>query len=123
MDKTLAAPYRTLLLAQRATLLAQLATLRGGDRGRVEASAEHFGQPEDSHAQVVTARDLELALDDRESTELRAVDAALARIEAGRYGECADCGADIPAARLLAAPEALRCVTCQTQVEAAQPAT
>ena len=99
-------------------------TLRGGDGGRVEASAEHFGQPGGSHAQVATARDLELALDDRESTELRAVDAALARIEAGRYGECADCGADIPAARLLAAPmKPAAGVTRQTQVEAAQPAT
>lgn len=122
MDKTLATPYQTLLLAQRATLLAQLATLRGGDRGRVEASAEHFGQHEDSRAQVATERDLELALDDRESIGLRAVDAALARIEAGRYGECTDCGADIPAARLQAAPEALRCLACQTRLETAQPA-
>ena len=122
MDQTLTHPFKALLMTQRATLLAQLSTLRGGDIGRVEASAAHFGQPEDSRAQLATERELELALDDRESTGLRAVDAALARMEAGSYGSCADCGADIPAARLLAAPEALRCVACQTQFEAAQPA-
>ena len=44
MDKTLAAPYRTLLLAQRASLLAQLATLRGGaalGQAGLESKAAH----------------------------------------------------------------------------------
>jgi DnaK suppressor protein len=122
MNETDTTPFKALLMTQRATLLAQLATLRGGDIGRVAASAAHFGQPEDSRAQVATERAMELALDDRESTELRAVDAALARIAADSYGVCTDCGADISPARLLAAPEALRCLPCQARFEAAHPA-
>lgn len=38
--------------------------------------------------------------------------AALARIEAGNYGACAVCGAEIALARLAALPTATRCITC-----------
>lgn len=117
MDSKMTAPLQAQLLAQRDSLLRQLAQLRGGDVGRVEASAEHFGQSEDSTAQVTTERELELALDDRETAELREVNLALQRIEAGTYGECTDCGADIPAPRLHAAPEAARCIGCQEKLE------
>lgn len=110
-------PFQKQLLAQRASLVEQLATLRGGAVGRAQASAEHFSRAEDSDAQVNSARDLEFALDDRESAEIRLVDAALERIKAGSYGQCLDCGEDIPAARLHAAPEAPRCIACQEKIE------
>ena len=109
--------FKEQLLAQRASLLAQLHTLRGGSVGRAEASADHFGRAEDSDAQVNSARDLEFALDERETAELRSVDAALARIAAGTYGECIDCGVSIPVARLHVAPEAARCIACQEKTE------
>jgi DnaK suppressor protein len=35
----------------------------------------------------------------------------------GRYGLCIDCGCEIPAARLEAVPEAVRCVACQRLFE------
>lgn len=113
------APFKKQLLAQRASLLAQLSNLRDNE-GRVEASAEHFAPAQDSTAQVSTARELELTLDARESIELDMVDAALHRIEDGSYGLCIDCGAEIPAARLHAAPEASRCIACQEKTEKPQ---
>lgn len=117
MSTRITAPFQKQLLAQRANLLEQLAGLRGGTVGRAEASAEHFGHPEDSEAQVNSARDLEFALDERETAELRLLDAALDRIKAGTYGQCTDCGVDIPAARLHAAPAASRCLACQQKTE------
>lgn len=118
MSTQITAPFKKQLQAQRASLLAQLASLRGGTVGRAEASAAHFGErTEDSRAQQATERELEFALDARESAELDAIDAALKRIEDGVYGVCIDCGADIPAARLHAAPETARCITCQDQQE------
>lgn len=111
------APFQALLLQQRASLLAQLATLRGGPIGRAQASAEHFADHEDSTAQTSTARDLELAMDDRETTELAAVEAALQRIETGTYGQCTRCGTDIPPERLRVAPQAPRCIACQELAE------
>ena len=119
MDRTQAAPFRQQLLAQQSELLAQLAAQRGGVIGRAEVAAEHFGQPEDPRAQVATERELELALGERETAHLAAVEAALARIEAGTYGECTDCGAAITAARLHATPQAARCVHCQEKAEKA----
>ena len=65
MHPKLAAPYKTLLVAQRTSLLEQRANLRGGAVGRAEASAEHFGQKEDSSAQLNTERELEFAMDAR----------------------------------------------------------
>lgn len=118
MEQRLTEPFKQQLLTQRAELLVQLASLRGGTVGRAEASAAHYGEREpDSRAQTETERELEFTLDARESAELDAIDAALKRIEAGSYGVCIDCGADIPAPRLHAAPETPRCVDCQGQFE------
>ena len=123
MSTQITAPFQKQLQEQRTALLAQLAALRGGTVGRAEASAAHFSDTkEDSRAQLETERDLEFALDARESAELDAVDAALKRIEDGSYGVCADCGCDIPAARLHAAPEKLRCISCQDKLEHTQRA-
>ena len=117
MTKYPTEPFKKQLLEQRARLLEQLANLRGGNIGRAEASVEHFQHTEDPRAQVDIERDLEFALDARESAELDAVDAALKRIEDGMYGICIDCEAEIPAQRLHAAPETLRCITCQGKFE------
>ena len=109
--------YRHKLLAVRTALLEQIAGQRGGRRSRADVAAEHFQHPEDSTAQVASERDLEFALGEHETAELQALDAALARLDGGRYGLCTDCGVAIPKARLDAAPEASRCLACQTQAE------
>ncbi len=108
--------FKQMLLQQREALLGQLDEQRRGD-SRVEAATTHLGQTEDSHAQALSERELELILDDRESVELNDIDAALRRIEEGHYGECIACGEGIAQARLRVAPQALRCVSCQTQRE------
>lgn len=53
----------------------------------------------------------------RDVNELHAISRAMVAIRDGDYGHCLDCGADIPFARLRAAPTALRCVRCQTFLE------
>jgi phage/conjugal plasmid C-4 type zinc finger TraR family protein len=45
---------------------------------------------------------------------IAAIDAALARVDAGTYGVCESCGNAIPEARLEALPEATLCVSCKT---------
>lgn len=117
MNAQLAAPYQKQLLGLRAGLLAQIAQQRGGVVSRAEAAADHFGHPEDSSAQVATARELEFAIGERETAELGAIDAALARLSAGTYGVCTGCGTDISPARLHASPDAPRCVHCQEAFE------
>jgi RNA polymerase-binding transcription factor DksA len=50
--------------------------------------------------------------------EARRISEALHALEQGTYGTCVDCGAEIPAARLEAVPEAVRCLACQREFEA-----
>jgi len=117
MTSQQATSYRQRLLAMRTTLLGQIATQRGGVLGRAQAAADHFERREDSSAQVATERELEFAIGERETHELAMIDAALARVEAGTYGECIGCGTHIPAQRLQASPEASRCIACQEGLE------
>jgi DnaK suppressor protein len=112
-----AAPYREQLVRMRADLLAQISEQRGGVVGRAEVAAAHFGRPEDSSAQLATERDIEFALGERETAELGAIDAALARVTAGTYGACTDCTNPIAPARLQSTPEAPRCIHCQEKAE------
>lgn len=53
----------------------------------------------------------------RDLTELRAVQNAYTRMDNGTYGECANCGLDIPYERLKVQPMAERCAPCQQQRE------
>ena len=48
---------------------------------------------------------------------VRQIDAALARLHAGRYGFCSSCSDPIPLARLRAVPFATLCVPCQEREE------
>jgi DnaK suppressor protein len=54
---------------------------------------------------------------ERDVDELRQIAAAQERIARGEYGECIDCGIDIPFERLQAQPAAARCVPCQEKYE------
>jgi len=103
----------------RSAVLAQLRAQRGGTIGRAEAAAEAREHQSDDWAQADAERDLAFALEERESAELVAIEEALQRINDGCYGLCPDCSAEIPPARLDAAPTALRCVACQDKVEKA----
>ncbi len=50
---------------------------------------------------------------------LNQVNEALARMDAGTYGRCTNCGRPIPLARLKALPYATLCIDCQTKLETA----
>lgn len=52
------------------------------------------------------------ALGTHDLDELRRIDAALARIAEGTFGECTKCGDEISEARLESVPETPFCVNC-----------
>lgn len=70
---------------------------------------------DDSFATLIV--DTNLTEMERDVDELRMIDSALQRINAGTYGNCADCGQAIPVKRLEAEPTAERCVQCQELYE------
>jgi RNA polymerase-binding transcription factor DksA len=62
-------------------------------------------------------RDFTLSLMESEEDTLGRIEASLERIEGGTYGDCEECGAKIPKARLSAIPYATLCVKCASQSE------
>ena len=54
------------------------------------------------------------SLGQAEQAEVRQIDAALERVEAGTYGECQKCGGDISEARLDLLPATPFCKSCAT---------
>lgn len=88
-------------------------------RARNEPFAEVAGAVHDSGDEAIAdlVADVDNAEVTRDLAELRELDAARTRIAEGSYGMCADCGAEIPVARLRAQLGALRCVACQERHE------
>lgn len=60
-------------------------------------------------AQVKLADDVLTTLSESARREVMQIDAALARLDEGEYGECIECGQEIPIERLRALPFTLRC--------------
>jgi DnaK suppressor protein len=108
---------RGLIDQRREALLAEIR--EDTERVREEPFGEHAGiAPDAGDASVATLfNDLDQADLNRDVGEVRALDAAVERIEQGRYGLCDDCGADIGEGRLRAFPAALRCIRCQERYE------
>ncbi len=89
------------------------------------AAAQHVVSDDSVHevhdrkeeAQVREQDEVAAAEVERDLSELRAIDAALARLAAGRYGLCIDCGETIEPGRLQAQATAARCMACQRAAE------
>src|SRR3954451_23662048 len=99
---------RTMLEERRQEIVDKLRSLR-------ETMPAQRLDVQDAEEQAVTdfAKDMEFALVQMKSDTLGLIDESLRRLDAGTYGECAECGTDIPAARLSALPFAVLCVNCQ----------
>ena len=65
-----------------------------------------------SRADAIQDQSMSLETDRRRETELKRLDAALARIDSGDYGICLACGEEIEARRLTFDPAAPTCVSC-----------
>lgn len=120
MNAPVSDTFKAQLVAMRAEALAQLRAQRGGTVSRAESAADALASVSDDQASADAERGLAFALEERESAELIAIDAALGRIADGSYGLCLDCGTSIPTARLHANPTAMRCVACQSALERRQ---
>lgn len=57
------------------------------------------------------------ALGSQDVKRLRSIEAALVRIQQGRYGVCVKCSKRIPQERLGALPYAVMCIDCQKSEE------
>ncbi|MGC9665836.1 TraR/DksA family transcriptional regulator [Planosporangium sp. 12N6] len=97
--------HRRFRLDQLNQLTSQYEATPGQHIDTLDASADN-ARVEVTAAVEAAARQ---ALDD--------IDAALARIATGQYGDCTECHAPIPVDRLLAIPQAPLCMDCQRRAE------
>ena len=81
--------------------------------GRVETEMAAPMNADSEEQATEAADDTALASEDAMIiAEITTVRAAIGRIDAGHYGLCLSCGADIAPARLAALPEATMCMDC-----------
>jgi DnaK suppressor protein len=73
---------------------------------------------EEDQAQISNDESVSLHLNSLDYAQLRLVEQALDRLDAGDYGICLCCDEPIPAKRLRALPWARYCVTCQESLGA-----
>lgn len=105
--------YRNRLLEQRQEIMdLYRSDVRAGQASTDEGTEDIVDRANNSYN-----RELMFSLSDAERQRLIDVDGALARIENGAYGSCANCGREIGELRLEAVPWARFCVDCQELAE------
>ena len=107
MDEARTTWFRETLVAERQRLLEEIADAEPQAPGQMTYGSQA------AMASEVVAQQRDIALRDRSTRQLDAVDAALVRLEAGTFGTCRTCGRPIAEERLEARPWAPLCIDCQ----------
>jgi len=115
--------YKERLLALRARLRGHVSDMtdaalknnRAEDNGDLSRMPIHMADLGTDNFE----REFVLSRVESEEDTLGRIEASLQRIEDGTYGDCGECGAKIPKARLNAIPYAVLCVKCASQSERA----
>lgn len=99
-----------------------LLNLKKEVRGRIDSidrDIRHDGMSADWSEQASERENDEVleSLGNSSEQELSMIKFALMRIEEGTYFQCAECGADIPTARLDLLPYTAHCVDCAEKIE------
>ena len=85
----------------------------------IDRDIRHEGMTADWSEQASEREDDEVleSLGNSSEQELAMIKFALLRIDEGSYFQCAECGADIPEARLDLLPYTAHCVACAEKIE------
>ena len=113
---------KTELNGFRRTLETKRAELGNGASSR-EALAIETSPDQLDRIQNASDRDWAMSNLERASNRLREVQAALRRMESGRFGICVECEENIRPRRLTVVPWAARCIGCQEALERETPET
>lgn len=102
------------LKKEREQLIHQLDELGATESGDLKSDIDFGGSFADA-ASVTAERTEVLGLAESLRNQLADVDTALAHIEAGTYGTCDNCGAEIDEDRLEFRPASILCVNCKSK--------
>ncbi len=118
MDSKFKDSMRHKLLSLKSEVLESLIA----ENNDFRAAVEDIGVKDlaDVASNDIDARTLE-AVGAKDKARLQRIEAALARMENGRFGVCAGCGTRISEARLEAIPYVVMCINCQSSSERRRP--
>jgi DnaK suppressor protein len=108
---------RALLVAERDASLRQAESLRAEAAQlaeEMEPGDTQFDEESGEGGTLNVERERDLALSAQALSAVEEIDRALAKLDAGTYGTCEQCGQPIPKARLKALPYATLCVGCKS---------
>ena len=106
--------FRQLLLQRRAEMAGLSETARDAAQ-TVELDQTRTGRL--SRMDALQGQAMARATEQRRQLELRRIEAALARLERGEFGECLECGKMIAPERLQMDPAVTLCVGCAERAE------
>jgi DnaK suppressor protein len=114
--------FRELLLEKRRSVRDALEHLQQENHGSLEDEVGELvsGSADQHMADTATetlGREIDYTLEESDARLLAAIDQALTRIDAGTYGVCVNCGAQIAPERLEAMPWATLCIDCKRKEE------
>ena len=114
--------FRLFLLEKRQAVVEALDYLQKENPGSLEdETGELVSGSADQHmadtATETVDREIDYTLEEHDERLLAAIDEALERIDAGTYGICDNCGAQIAPDRLEAMPWTTLCIDCKRKEE------
>ena len=113
--------FRGILEEERQRVLDAINYLHEETPGSLEDETEEIVGNSDNHlgdtATATLDREIDYSLEENSEHVLRAIDAALQRIEDGTFGMCETCGQPISEERLEAIPYATQCIDCRRKGE------
>ncbi|MGD2052368.1 MAG: TraR/DksA C4-type zinc finger protein [Acidimicrobiia bacterium] len=104
----------SVLTSERSKLVRQLADMGANERGELTGEVE-YGEGFADAAASTAERSEVLGIVGNLHRMLVSVDAALAKVEAGTYGQCESCGNQIDDDRLEFRPTSRFCVECKSK--------
>ena len=113
--------FRGILEEERRRVQDAISYLHEETPGSLEDETEEIVGNSDNHlgdtATATLDREIDYSLEENSGQVLRAIDAALQRIEDGTFGICETCGQPISEERLEAIPYATQCIDCRRKGE------
>jgi DnaK suppressor protein len=113
---------QTLTPTQRDELKTLLLKRREELQQEMQQNRENLAPPSADQGAMVqrnVAREVDQALTDMDAGDLTRIDRALKAMADGSYGQCEECGCDIPFERLKVEPQTEHCVICKARWEKA----
>ena len=115
------ARFERILREERQRVCDAISYLHEETPGSLEDETEEIVGNSDNHlgdtATATLDREIDYSLEENSEQVLRAIDAALRRIEEGTFGICETCGQPISEERLEAIPYATQCIDCRRKGE------